>query len=133
MPRDPMLDAVTVLTPQLIDEGRVGSSRVLRVVAPLVSVEVLGRRHALPVETSRGPPVFVSQNSAMLSSTSSRERPSETPLKEREIKEQQGNDGPGRPPFCSSPTLKMSDCIRCLVRRTTVPTCRAQHPLAARA
>jgi hypothetical protein len=33
MPRDPMLDAVTVLTPQLIDEGRVGSSRVLRVVA----------------------------------------------------------------------------------------------------
>ena len=47
MPLDPVLDAVTVLTPQLIDEGRVGSSRVLRVVAPLVSVEVLVRRHYL--------------------------------------------------------------------------------------
>ena len=33
MPLDPVLDAVTVLTPQLIDEGRVGIEPVLRVVA----------------------------------------------------------------------------------------------------
>jgi hypothetical protein len=38
---------------------------------------------SLPVETGRGNPVFVSQNSVMLSSTSSRVSPSATPLKLR--------------------------------------------------
>jgi len=33
MPLDPVLDAVTVLTPQFIDEAASASSRVLRVVA----------------------------------------------------------------------------------------------------
>jgi hypothetical protein len=47
MPLDPVLDAVTVLTPQLIDEGRVGIEPGAPRGRPLVSVEVLVRRHYL--------------------------------------------------------------------------------------
>jgi hypothetical protein len=47
MPLDPVLDAVTVLTPQLIDEGRVGIEPGAPRGCPLVSVEVLVRRHYL--------------------------------------------------------------------------------------
>jgi hypothetical protein len=42
---DPVLDTATVLTPQLIDEGRVGIEPGALRGSPLVSVEVLVRRH----------------------------------------------------------------------------------------
>ena len=47
MPLDPVLDAVTVLTPQLIDEGRVGIEPGAPRDRPLVSLEVLVPRHYL--------------------------------------------------------------------------------------
>jgi hypothetical protein len=47
MPLDPVLDAVTVLTPQLIDEGRVGIEPGALRGRPLVSVDVLVHRRYL--------------------------------------------------------------------------------------
>src|SRR4029450_12071977 len=47
MPLDPVLDAVTVLTPQLIDEARVGIEPGPLRGRPLVSVDVLVHRRYL--------------------------------------------------------------------------------------
>ena len=55
---DPVLDTVTVLTPQLIDEGRVGIEPGAPRGRPLVSVEVLVRRHYLRSDFTQPPNVL---------------------------------------------------------------------------